>query len=99
VRRRRSWTATSIAAFAAAALAALAPAAARAQEFVKVQGAARQEIPAGPFVAAAYAFIWIAVLVYVVFVARGVARVRRETDELRVKLDRGARPGGPAPGA
>jgi CcmD family protein len=76
----------------------LIPALARAQEFVKVEGAPRQEIPAGPFVAAAYAFIWIAVLAYVIVLARGLARVRRETDELRGKLDRAAGSGRPAAG-
>ncbi len=83
----------------AACAALLIPAAVQAQEFVKVEGAPRQEIPAGPFVAAAYAFIWIAVLAYVVMLARGVARVRQETDELRAKLDRAAGPGRPASGA
>jgi len=76
----------------------LIPALARAQEFVKVQGAPRQEIPAGPFVAAAYAFIWIAVLAYVVMLARGLGRVRKETDELRGKLERAAGPGRPPAG-
>ena len=76
--------------------AALLPAVARAQEFVKVEGTPRQEIPAGPFVGAAYAFIWIAVLAYVVVLARGLARVRKETDELRGKLDRAGGPGRPA---
>jgi CcmD family protein len=71
---------------AAAALLAL-PAAALAQQFEKVEGAARQEVPAVPFVGIAYAFIWIAVLVYVVVLARGLGRVRGELDELRRKLD------------
>jgi CcmD family protein len=73
----------------------LAPALARAQEFVKVEGAPRQEIPSGPFVAAAYSFIWIAVLAYVVVLARGVARVRKESEELRAKLEREAPPDRP----
>jgi CcmD family protein len=70
------------------ALAALAwPAVALAQEFQKVEGAPKQEVPAVPFVGIAYGFIWIAVLVYVFFVARGVGRVRREIAELRRKLE------------
>lgn len=85
----------AIAALAAVVVMTLAPALARAQEFVKVEGAPRQEIPAGPFVAAAYAFIWIAVLAYVLVLARGVARVRKETAELRAKLDRDAPPDRP----
>lgn len=76
----------------------LLPAMARAQEFVKVEGAPRQEIPSGPFVAAAYAFIWIAVLAYVIVLARGLGRVRKETDELRGKLDRATAPGRPPSG-
>jgi CcmD family protein len=69
-------------------LAALAwPALALAQEFQKVEGAPKQEVPAVPFVGIAYGFIWIAVLVYVFFVARGVGRVRREIAELRRKLE------------
>ena len=79
----------------AALVTALAPALARAQEFVKVEGAPRQEIPASPFVAAAYSFIWIAVLAYVIVLARGIARVRKETAELRAKLDREAPPDRP----
>ncbi len=83
----------------AAVVAGLLPAVARAQEFVKVEGAPRQEIPAGPFVGAAYAFIWIAVLAYVVVLARGLSRVRKETAELRSKVDRAGHPGGPASAA
>jgi hypothetical protein len=70
-----------------AAAAALLPATALAQVYEKVEGIPRQEIPAGRFVSAAYGFIWIAVLVYVVFVARGIARVNRDLAELRRKLD------------
>ena len=71
----------------AAAALALVPATALAQVYEKVEGIPRQEIPAGRFVSAAYGFIWIAVLFYVVLVARGVARVNREMAELRRKLD------------
>jgi CcmD family protein len=56
---------------------------AAAQEFQKVEGPLRPELPAGPFVGTAYGFIWIAVLVYVLSVARGLARVRRDVEELR----------------
>ena len=76
---------TTLLAVVAALLAA--PAAALAQQFEKVEGAAKQEVPAVPFVGIAYAFIWIAVLVYVVVLARGLGRVRGELDELRRKLD------------
>ena len=86
---RRAWS------LLAALGAALVPALARAQEFVKVEGAPRQEMPAGPFVAAAYSVIWILVLGYVVVLARGIARVRKETAELRARLDREAPPDRP----
>jgi len=76
-----------LAALTALAVTALLPALAVAQEFVKVEGKAGEDVPAGPFVAIAYGFIWIAILGYVVFVARGVGRVRGELDELRRKLD------------
>jgi CcmD family protein len=65
-----------------------APALAVAQEFEKVTGAVREEIPARPLVAAAYGFIWIALLAYVVFVARGLGRVRQDLADLRAKIDR-----------
>ena len=65
-----------------------APALALAQEFEKVTGAVREEIPARPLVAAAYGFIWIALLAYVVFVARGLGRVRQDLADLRAKIDR-----------
>jgi CcmD family protein len=66
----------------AAVLLALWAGTASAQEFEKVEGALRPELPAGPFVGTAYGFIWIAVLIYVLSVARGLARVRREVEEL-----------------
>ncbi|HLK90731.1 MAG TPA: CcmD family protein [Polyangia bacterium] len=71
----------------------LAPTLAAAQEFQKVSGAVREELPAGRFVAAAYGFIWIAVLLYVVSIARGLGRVRKDLGDLKSKLDRaGPRP-------
>ena len=59
----------------AAALLAAAPARALAQEFVKVEGKLADNVPAVPFVGIAYGVIWLAVLVYVVSVARGLGRV------------------------
>jgi CcmD family protein len=64
-----------------------APAIAFAQQFEKVEGLPRQEIPAGPFVAGAYGFIWAAVLAYVFVIARGLARVERNIADLSRKLD------------
>jgi CcmD family protein len=74
-------------ALAALAMAAALPAAAFAQEFEKVRGAASDEVPAGPFVGIAYGFIWVAILTYVLSVARGVARVRGELEDVRRKID------------
>ena len=70
-----------------AVLLALSPGLALAQEFQKVEGAPRPEMPSGPFVAAAYGFIWIAILAYVLFVASGLQNVRRDLAELRKKID------------
>ena len=63
--------------------------AASAQEFVKVDEAVSEQIPAVPFVGAAYAFIWVAVLVYVVLIARRMVRLRGEMDELQRRLAAG----------
>jgi CcmD family protein len=78
-------------------LAWLAPALAVAQEFQKVSGPLREELPATPFVAAAYGFIWIALLAYVALLARGVGRVRKDLSELRAKISEQADRGGPRP--
>ena len=75
---------SSVAALAAALMV---PATALAQEFEKVKGPVADEIPAGRFVSLAYGFIWVALLAYLVSIARGVARVRGELDAVRRKLD------------
>jgi CcmD family protein len=67
-------------------------AAAHAQEFEKVEGKVVEEIPAVPFVATAYGFIWIAVLVYLLVVARGLSKVKDDIRDLRRKLGGEARP-------
>jgi hypothetical protein len=64
--------------------------AAMAQEFVKVEDGAREQLPATPFVGVAYGFIWLAVLLYVLMVARGVSKVNKDIAELRRRLDRSA---------
>jgi CcmD family protein len=74
-------------ALASAATALTFPTLALAQEFEKVAGKVTDEVPAVPFVGIAYGFIWVAILGYVVFVARGVARTRDDIAELRRKLD------------
>jgi hypothetical protein len=55
------------------------------------QGQVRESIPAAPFLAAAYAFMWIAVIVYVGLVARRLGRVQDDIEDLRRKIDRETR--------
>ena len=59
-----------------------------AQEYVKVENAAREQLPAPQFVGAAYGFIWLALLGYVVLVARSLGRTRTEIDDLKRRVDR-----------
>lgn len=51
-----------------------------------VEGQVRETIAAAPFLAAAYGFIWVAVLVYVVVVARRLRRVRDDIEDLRRRV-------------
>jgi hypothetical protein len=53
----------------------------------QAEGQVRESIPAAPFLAAAYAFMWLAVLVYVGLVARRLTRVQGDIEDLRRKLD------------
>lgn len=53
-------------------------------------GRVRESIPAAPFLAGAYAFIWLSVLVYVGLVARRLTRVQADIAELHRRLERGA---------
>ncbi len=92
-RSKRGWLLT----VGVLALLALVPALAVAQEFQKVTGPLREELPATPFVAAAYGFIWIALLAYVVWLARGLGGVRKDLAELRAKIVEQADRGGPRP--
>jgi CcmD family protein len=57
-----------------------------AQVFEKVEGGAKQEVPAVPFVAIAYGIIWILVVSYVVYVGKSVGRVEKEIGELERKV-------------
>jgi hypothetical protein len=63
-----------------------APAAALAQE-AEAPARVRESIPAAPFLAGAYAFMWVAVLIYVALVARRLGRVQSDIDDLRRKMD------------
>jgi len=97
MKNRNRWRRGWLVVVSALASLALAPALAVAQEFQKVSGPLREELPATPFVAAAYGFIWIALLAYVVLLARGVGRVRKDLAELRGKIVEQADRGGPRP--
>lgn len=57
------------------------------QTFEKFDESARDQLPASPFVAAAYAFIWVAVLVYVFVLARGLRRAQGEIDSLKRRIE------------
>jgi hypothetical protein len=60
--------------------------AAHADEFVRMDEAARKPTDPNPFIIGAYGFMWVAVLAYVAFVARGLSRGRAEVEELRKKV-------------
>ena len=57
-----------------------------AQEFEKIENIPKQEIPVGRFVSIAYGIIWVAVLTYVVIVAREVKRVNQQIADLKRRL-------------
>jgi hypothetical protein len=69
-------------------LAALAPLTALAQ-YEPVNEATRQRMDPNPYILAAYGFMGVAVLVYVVMVARGLGRARSEIESLRRRVDTG----------
>jgi CcmD family protein len=65
-----------------------------AQVFDKFDERARTEMPATPFVAGAYAFIWVALGIYVFIIARGLRRAEAEVAELKRRVEaRGTMPG------
>ena len=86
-RSRRTWRRISVA-FLLAATVLIVDGAAIAQEFVKVDDAAREQLPATPFVGVAYGFIWVAILGYLFVVARGLGRLQGELRDLRRRIDR-----------
>lgn len=57
------------------------------KQFVAVEGKPSEEIPAVPFIGIAYGFIWIVVLGYLLYLAGGLGRVRRQIADLQKKLD------------
>jgi hypothetical protein len=70
----------------------LAPLAARAaDEFEPLNEATRQRMDPSPYLLAAYGFIWAAVLIYVVMLARGMSRTQADLEALRRRLDTSGR--------
>lgn len=59
---------------------------AMAADYAKVPDRDPTTIAANPFIAGAYGFIWVALLVYVVFVARGLQKASSEVKALERKL-------------
>lgn len=61
-------------------------------EFVPIKDLPRpqEQLPAAPLVMGAYAFVWVALLVYVWSVWRRVGAVQRELADLRKRMERKA---------
>jgi CcmD family protein len=57
-----------------------------ADEYLPVPDKDPTTIAANPFIAGAYGFIWVAILVYVISIARGLGRANAEIAELKRKL-------------
>jgi len=53
---------------------------------VKPGKTGQETLPATPLVFVAYAFVWVALLGYVVLLWRRLGRVERELDQVRAKL-------------
>ena len=55
-------------------------------QFVPADTLPQEVLPATPFVFAAYAFVWVALLVYVYALWRRLSRVERELADVHAKL-------------
>jgi CcmD family protein len=64
----------------------------RSQSFQAVRGAVKEDVPGGPLLVAAYAAIWIALLLYVIRLARLQQRVQSDVERLERVLARDASP-------
>jgi CcmD family protein len=77
-----------LAAFVPDPIVALQQPAGRADEFVPVGDLPVQEqLPAAPLLIAAYAFVWVALLVYVFMLWRRLSQVQRELQDLSRQVD------------
>jgi CcmD family protein len=61
-------------------------------EFVPVTGPVTEHLPAAPLLIAAYAFVWIAVMVYVWTIWRRLKRVEADLQELERRQRRSSAP-------
>ena len=55
---------------------------------MKIADGSREQLSATPFVGLAYGFIWLAILLYVLYLARELSRVDRALTQLRCRLER-----------
>jgi CcmD family protein len=55
-------------------------------EFEKLTGPPTEGIPAAPLVMTAYAFVWVALLVYVFLLWRRIGRVEQELAQVNARL-------------
>jgi hypothetical protein len=62
------------------------PARGLAQTFEKFNESARDQLPSSPFVAGAYAFIWLALLTYVLVLARGLRSAQNDIQSLKRRV-------------
>ncbi len=60
-----------------------------ADQYEPVNEATREHMNPNPYILGAYGFMWVAVVVYVVMVARGMGRAREEIESLRRRVDTG----------
>ncbi|HEX2679006.1 MAG TPA: CcmD family protein [Polyangiales bacterium] len=99
--RRGFWLAALLCTFAGVALAqdpqGADAAGDRATSFQTVEGAVKEDVPGGPLLVAAYGFVWIAVLGYVLRLGRMQARVEANIATLERALSSG--PNAPKSGA
>ncbi len=62
----------------------------RAQSFQAVRGPTKEDVPGGPLLVAAYALVWIILLLYLLRMGRSARHVRDELRALREEVVRSA---------
>ena len=84
--RRRSLVAWAVAGIAIAGWTFVAAAQTQQNEFEKLTGPSSEGLPAAPLVMIAYAFVWVALIVYVFLLWRRIGRVEHELAEVNARL-------------